>query len=94
MKFPKEFMLDILYGESDEAELISDKIIYNSRWTIVHTIIFKHKDSFYKAYYNVGATEYQEESPWEDDEKVECTEVVPVEKTIITYVAKGEINGA
>jgi hypothetical protein len=34
------------------------------------------------ANYSVGATEMQDESPWENEEEVECTEVELVEQTI------------
>lgn len=81
--FDKEFMFEILDG--DEGEIISNTIVENSRWSISHELIFKYEDVFYRTFYSVGATEMQDESPWEYDDDVECTEVVPVEKTIIVY---------
>lgn len=40
-------------------------------------------------YYSVGATEMQEESPYEyEGEWVEVTEVVPKEVTVTKYVPK------
>lgn len=66
-----------------------DHVIGNGRWTIKHEIIFidpadgKH----YRAYYNVGATECQEEGPWEYDDKVSCEEVEKKEVTVVKWVA-------
>ena len=89
-KFPKQFMLDMLWDESDDAEVIEDKITDNGRWSIHHKLIFKHKDKFYSTGYSVGATEMQDEGPWEDEDEVECTEVEPKEKTITVYVSVTE----
>ncbi len=85
MKFSKEFMKGVLYGDTEG--LISDEITDTGRWSVHHSIIFKHDDKFYRAHYSVGATEQQDERPWEYDKEVECTEVRPVEKTVIVYEA-------
>lgn len=75
---------------------IEDNIIDNSRWSIVHEIIFEHDGKFYQTYYSVGATECQDESPWEYEDEVECTEVekkiVQVEKWVPVDL-KGEKKG-
>jgi hypothetical protein len=52
-------------------------------------MIFKFEDKLYKTSYSTGATEYQDEDPYEyEDDVIECPEVFPVEKTIIVYEAK------
>lgn len=61
---------------------IRNTISDTSRWRIHHNIIFAHNGKFYETYYSVGATEMQDEGPWEYDEEVECFEVKLVEKTI------------
>jgi hypothetical protein len=83
VKLPKELLLEILY--EDREGKISDKIDDHSRWSVHHTMIFAHEDKFYSVAYSKGATEYQDESPWQyEDDMVTCYEVVPIEirKTI------------
>ena len=64
---------------------IKDEIYDNSRWSVHHSIVFVHNDKFYKTGYSVGATEMQDESPWEYDTDVECVEVKLVEKLVKTW---------
>lgn len=80
----KEVLLeDILYGGQG---LISDDIIDHGRWSIHHDIVFEYQDKFYTTSYSVGATEQQDESPWEyDGEWITCYECVPKEITIVEY---------
>lgn len=70
--FDKKFLTNELFLP---YEALEDKIIDNSRWSISHKIIFEHEGKFYSTYYSVGATEMQDESPWEYDKEVECWEV-------------------
>ena len=80
MIFKKEFLREF------EGEEIENKIIDTTRWSIVKRRIFKHEGKFYETIYSFGATECQDESPYEyDKDEIECPEVVPVEKTIIVY---------
>jgi hypothetical protein len=77
IKFSKEFLkneLDLPYGA------LEDKITSTSRWSVHHQIIFDYDGKFYRTHYSEGATEYQDESPWEYDNEIECTEVHIVEK--------------
>lgn len=86
IKIPKDEMLDILEDNVSGCSLIEDKIIGKNRWTIVYRIIFLYKNGkYYSTTYRVGATEYQDESPWEYENEVECIEVKPIEKTITVY---------
>ncbi len=79
--------LAILDGDRTTYVLISDDIVDHQRWSVVHSIIIERKsdNKFFRGWYNVGATESQDESPWEYDAPV-FDEVIPVEKTIIEYV--------
>ena len=80
MLFVKEFL-----GRM-EGETIKDEIIDNNRWSIIHERIFKWEGKFYKTTYSVGATEIQDECPYEHDEAlIECPEVEPVPEVIIVY---------
>ena len=61
MKFAKDFLRDF------DGETIEDKITEKSRWSLYHRRIFKHDGKLYETYYSVGATEQQDESPYEDE---------------------------
>lgn len=72
----KIFSKDYLMDELDlPYTAISDKIIDTSRWSVLHKIVFEDNGKFYSTTYSVGATEMQDERPWEYQTKVECTEV-------------------
>lgn len=86
MKFPKETLREMLWDEVDGFEIIETEIVDTTRWSIIHSLVFKHDGKFYATSYSVGATENQDESPFEyDPDEIECKEVFPVEKTIIVY---------
>jgi hypothetical protein len=88
MKFKKEFLQEF------EGKTILDELTDNSRWSISHRRIFEFEGKFYETYYSVGATEQQDESPYEyDDAEIECPEVQPVQKLVTVYEKiEGENN--
>ena len=87
--FKREMLQELTDGFGDEAEIIKDEVIEHTRWSVVHELIFKKDDKFYVSHYSIGATENQDESAYEyDDAEIECTEVFPVEKTVIVYEVK------
>lgn len=73
----KVFSKDYLVNELDLPwrNIIFDRIIDTTRWSIVHEIVFEDKGKFYMTTYSEGATEYQDERPWEYEDEVKCTEV-------------------
>ena len=72
----KMFSKDYLMKELDlPYSAILDNIVDTSRWSIHHEIVFEDKGKFYSTHYSEGATEYQDESPWECEKDIECTEV-------------------
>lgn len=74
--FDKEFMLEeILWGD----KVVEDEITDHSRWSVHHYLIFEHEGKFWETSYSVGATEQQDERPWEYEDEVECVEVEKVE---------------
>jgi hypothetical protein len=86
MKFKKEFL-------TDELDLpwkaIEDTIIDTRRWSIDHEIIFKYEDKYYQTTYSIGATEGQEEAPFEyDPDEIECLEVEQKEVVVKQWVVK------
>jgi hypothetical protein len=84
IKLPADVLRDILWDEKD-GEILEDKQIGNSRWSINHSLVFSYKGKTYRTSYSVGATEYQDEMPWHDDLEVECVEVKQVPKTIMVW---------
>jgi uncharacterized cupredoxin-like copper-binding protein len=91
-KFPKSDLLEVLDcnpGEQFEGYTkVTTKMTGKRRWSLDHYMVFKLEDKFYMAHYSVGATESQDESPWEyEGDEIECVEVEPKEETVIVYRA-------
>jgi hypothetical protein len=79
---------DILYGDHKHTNnrVVRDEIIGIGRWNTEHSLVFQLANGkYYETTYSKGATEYQEERPFEYDDRVECIEVAPYEKAIINY---------
>lgn len=92
--FKKSDLLEVLDDSSDTLEKVSDEITDNSRWSIHHRIVFKESASgkFYETAYSIGATEQQDESPFEyEPDMIGCEEVRPVQKTITVYEAVPQV---
>jgi len=86
--FPKEELQLVIWDDSETLEVIKDEITDTGRWTIHHYLVFKDIETgkFYLTYYSVGATEQQDESPFEyEDDEISCVEVEPVEVKVISY---------
>ena len=80
MIFKKEFLQEM------EGETIQETIIDHSRWSVLYERVFEYEGKFYCTHYSVGATEQQDESPYEyEPDEIECQEVKPVEKLVIVY---------
>lgn len=88
MKFTPEFLIDSLYS----PDTVLDEIVSHGRWTVGHRRIFRHEGKLYQTLYWVGATETQDESPYQYARGlVECPEVQAVEKLVTVYeVVPGE----
>lgn len=85
--FTKQFLKGVLTQDIDDAEIISDEIVDTRRWSVEHELVFRFENKFYRTYYSVGATEMQDESPFEyDDDEISCTEVHPVQVITVEYV--------
>lgn len=88
LKFSPEDARDIVDGwRKDEFEIISKDIYGTDRWSLRYVIVVKRLSDgkFFKSFYKVGATELQDEGPYEYDDEAIFKEVFPVEKTIIVY---------
>ena len=82
MKFPVQVMRDIARDESVEYVIIDEKIVDTDRWSIQYEVIFKNLKTgkYYRTYWQRGATEMQDEQPFEyDKDDVSCNEVELVE---------------
>jgi len=77
-KFSKLLMVQMGLPEA----AMEDEIIDHTRWSVVHRIIFGFEGKFYEAGYSVGATESQDETPWQFEEVIECHEVKLVERAV------------
>jgi len=86
IKLHKDYLINEL-GLPYENSIL-DEIIDTSRWSIHHRIIFEHEGKFYETYYSEGATEMQDESPWEYEDEVECYEVELKEVKVLKWIRK------
>ena len=88
-KFKTETLRELIWEEEfDGFKLIETEMFDTSRWSIHYNMIFSYEDKFYQTQYSTGATESQDESPFEyDGPEIDCVEVKPVERTVIKYVA-------
>jgi hypothetical protein len=77
-------MWDLPYGmnEDTDVEVLEDTQIGTTRWSIRHKLIVRIKDKFYSTIYATGATECQDEQPWQYEKEVTFTEVHQVEKLV------------
>jgi len=87
MKFDKQTMQDLAFDDAPEGFKVIENVIQDtSRWSVQSMLIFSHEDKFYRSYYQRGATEYQDECPYEyDGAEIEVTEVEPYEVTVTKY---------
>ena len=87
MKFKKEDLIVLVDGFAvDGFKIVEDKLSGTSRWSVIYRLVFGFEGKFYSTSYRYGATEMQEENPFDyDEEEIECEEVVPVEETITVY---------
>ncbi len=76
----------ILDRRNKDFEIISDQIIDNSRWSINFKLVIKRlsDNKYFSNIYSVGATECQDERPWENMD-ANFQEVFPVEKIMVIY---------
>ena len=69
-----------------DGKTIEDHITSYGRWTVSHERVFEFDGKFYLTHYSVGATEYQDKSPYDHEEsEIECVEVVPVQAFVTIY---------
>lgn len=86
MKLTKKEARMVVYDDHSDFEVKEENIIDTSRWSIIKKGIFQHIPSgkFYSLEWSEGATECQEEKPFEYTEP-ELIEVEQVEKTVLMW---------
>lgn len=88
MLFSKEFL-----SYQDWDKTIETKIISHGRWTVSYEVIFEHKGHAYLTRYTVGATEYQDQGPYEyKPDMIECPEMVRVRKMMDVWEEAADIG--
>ncbi len=90
MLFKKIELQDLLWEDGPEyLTIIRDEITGNSRWSIQHELIFTFDGKLYRTNYSVGATEMQDEGPFEyAPDLIDCDEVIRIAKTSYDYIKK------
>ena len=87
MLFKKETLQQLVYDEVDGYKVVEQKLVDHDRWSVQYSMVFKFENKYYKTTYSKGATEYQDEEPYEyAPDEIECKEVIPVSSQTITYV--------
>ncbi len=82
----KQEAKDIIWGETD-LKILKTETTSNSRWSIHKRTIFEKDGKFYELCYSEGATEYQDEHPFDSDgDFIDCEEVEAVQ--VIDYKRK------
>jgi len=72
----REFSRDFLVEELElHYSALEERIIETSRRLKTYEIVFEYEGNFYRTTYSTGATEMQDERPWECLKRVTCTEV-------------------
>lgn len=80
MQFERAFLRDM------NGETVYDRLTRHSRWSVHYERVFKYEGRFFLTTYSRGATESQDESPYEyDGEQIECVEVFPRETVVTVY---------
>jgi len=81
--FSKGFLVDLTW---DEDSYVVHEIWGRRRWDVIYRAVFEHESKFYETTYQVGATEVQDERPYEyEDDEISCKEVFPVKKEVVVY---------
>lgn len=86
VKFNPEVARELEYGSDPNFEVVEDVLYDTSRWSTHHRLTIKRKSDgkFFQSTYRRGATEMQDERPFEYSEPV-FKEVFRVEKITISY---------
>lgn len=78
---------EIIYGDNEDFDVVYRQIVDNSRWSVEYECVVKNNknNTYWMTYYSVGATEQQDERPFEYSDPF-FFRVEPKEVTKIEYV--------
>jgi hypothetical protein len=87
MKFRKDDLRMLAWEEEPEGfELVESELIGHGRWSLNYEQVFMFDGKFYRTIFSKGATEQQEERPYDyEPDEIECDEVEPFEMVITRY---------
>ena len=91
MNISVEDAREIAWDEHEDWEQVLEEITGQSRWSIDYMGICKHKptNKTYRFYYSRGATESQDEEPYQyDDGEIDVIEVEQKEVSVMQWVDK------
>jgi hypothetical protein len=86
IQVPVEEAREMVYGDSAIGTIVESRITGTSRWSVHHEAIIRYKGKDWKVTYSVGATEAQDERPFEYDNTAEFVEVRAVSVQTIAWV--------
>jgi len=90
MLFKKDELQEL--EDLDKFEVVLEEIIDTTRWSVVEKRIFKYEGKYYRTTYSYGATECQDEAPYDDEpDMIECPEVFPKEVITTVYVTEDKL---
>lgn len=77
------------YDHNDGYKVIKDEIVGTGRWTVHHVLVIQRIEDgrYFQGTYQVGATECQDEGPFEYTD-AKFIEVVPEEQVITVFKPK------
>lgn len=92
MKVKKEVAQGLTYSkEVDGFTVIDREIKDHRRWSVDYLMTVEKDGKYYQHGYSQGATESQDETPFEyEDDEIEFWEVKKVEKTVTVFEKEKE----
>lgn len=86
MKLTPDEARSIVWEDNSDWETIEENVVDNSRWSIHKEGVFKHLPSgkFYELDWSIGATESQDESPFE----YQTGDITPIEVELVEVLVK------
>lgn len=89
LKLKPEEARRVVWEDTDAWDTVEEEIIDKTRWSIIKEGIFFNKktNKHYRVSWSIGATESQDELPFEYDKEVEFIEVVEKEVVVKKWVA-------
>ncbi len=87
LKLTPEQGRDIVYEATNDFQEVRRKIIDHTDWSIVYSLVVQRKSDgkYFETQYSVGATEHQDEAPYNYASEALFEEVKPIEQTTIVY---------